>query len=31
MSDEKKPQTEKKPGAFGKILKEFQTLSLIHI
>mgnify|MGYP001076249718 CR=1 FL=1 len=25
MSDEKKPQTEKKPGAFGKILKEFQT------
>lgn len=25
MADEQKPQAEKKPGAFGKILKEFQT------
>lgn len=25
MADEQKPQSEKKPGAFSKILKEFQT------
>ena len=25
MADEQKPQVEKKPGAFAKILKEFQT------
>ena len=25
MADEQKPQTEKKPSAFGKVLKEFQT------